>query len=151
SPDVVGWPFLLLATSGLAAVVVDRRGRSTAALLAAIGVQAIVLWIMARANGADTPYMALKMFYLAVYPLAAAASLAIARTWQAIDRAFGERSVLRGSAGSWFAWAAVLVLGAAIARPLVAARRARPAISEGAFLAGQWARTHAPAACVDYL
>src|SRR5262249_12022410 len=24
SPDVVGWPFLLLATSGLAAVVVDR-------------------------------------------------------------------------------------------------------------------------------
>jgi len=98
--------------------------------------------------------MALKMVYLAPYPLAAAAALALAGLWQVAVRASGAAAVgvwLRERAGGLVAWVLVLLLGGAVARPLVAAGRPTPVVSEPLYLAGQWARAHVQRACVDYL
>ena len=144
SPSVIGWTFLLLSAVGLGLATTERRSRGTLLLLAAIGVQALVLFAMAKANGADTPYMALKMMYLALYPLAAAATLALAAGWQAAVRG-------RPVQGEQLAWVLVALMGVALARQLVVAPRPTPVVSQGAYLAGQWARAHVPPACVDYL
>jgi hypothetical protein len=148
------WWFLLLSAIGLGLAVMQRHRRATALLVAAVAVQSATLFALARASGADTPYMALKTLYLAVYPFAAAASLALAGLWQVAVRASGTRVAgtwLSGRAGEWLAWGLVLVLGGAVARPLIAAPRPAPVVSEPLYLAGQWARDHVQRACVDYL
>jgi hypothetical protein len=38
-----------------------------------------------------------------------------------------------------------------VARPLIAAPRPRPIVTQPTFLAAQWARTQAPPQCIDYL
>ena len=60
-------------------------------------------------------------------------------------------ALLRGPAGGRLAWALVVLLGIAIARPLVAAPLPKPVISEPLYLAGLWARAHVQPACVEYL
>ena len=44
-------------------------------LLLVIALQALTLFVIAKAQGADTPYMAFKMVYLAIYPMAVLAAL----------------------------------------------------------------------------
>ena len=44
-----------------------------------IVLQAVTLFAIAKAQGADTPYMAFKMVYFAIYPLAILAAYALAR------------------------------------------------------------------------
>ena len=61
-----------------------RRGRATAALVAALGVQALALFKLNEGHGPGSSYMALKMVYLAVYPLAVAATVALAAGWEAL-------------------------------------------------------------------
>ena len=153
SPSEFGWWFLLLSAVGMGVATARRRGRATALLVAAIGVQAVTL-LAVRGTGAGGSYMALKMVYLAVYALAVASALALAAAWQTVVRVTSVGTggaLLRGRAGERLAWALVVLLGVAIARPLVAAPRPKPVISEPLALAGQWARAHVPPACVDYL
>src|SRR5262249_23037524 len=78
----IGWTFLLLSAGGLTLSLTKTRSRSVIAFLAAIAVQAIALFVLAKSRGADPPYLALKMMYLAIYPLAVCGALAIARLIQ---------------------------------------------------------------------
>ncbi len=79
----VGVVFPLLGAAGFVLSMRDRRARSAAWLLVAIAAQAAALYVVAEAKGAPTPYMALKMGYLAIYPMAVLGALVIgdARTW----------------------------------------------------------------------
>ena len=77
--ESVGWLLPLLTLIGLVVSAKDRRARVTIVFLLLIVLQAITLFAIATANGADTPYMAFKMVYLAIYPAAVLASLALAR------------------------------------------------------------------------
>jgi hypothetical protein len=110
-------------------------------LVGAIVAQAAALFWAARASGAAAPYLALKMAYLAIYPLAVGGALAIAALWIRIAGGRAER----------LAWMGVALLGIAVARPLATAQRPRPVVSQPTYLAGRWAREHLPVDCVDYL
>jgi hypothetical protein len=136
SVDLFGWWFLALALGGAILAAADRRARSIVWLLAAIALQAAALYLVATRSGADRPYLALKMAYLALYPLAVGAALALHR----IGRMAGR-----------MAWILVAALAIVVARPLIAERRPQPVVSEPMFLAGRWARANLPPACVDYL
>jgi hypothetical protein len=144
------WWFLGLSAAGVVAVSASRRGRATALLLAAIAAQAAALFALAKANGASVPYMAIKMAYLAIYPLAASATLAIALVWRAAGSA-SSGSPFRGRAGGWMAWMAVAILGGIVGRQALRAPIQKPMVSESLYLAGQWARVHVEPACVDYI
>jgi hypothetical protein len=175
SAGVFGRTFLVLSVVGLCLAATRREGRATTLLVGAIAAQAVVLFVLATSRGADTPYMAYKMIYLLIYPLAAAASLAIAEVWRILARlsngalAPGSRAscgttcgfgpVFAGGAGlpgaglhfsdTLLAWALLIVLGALIARQVTPAPV--PIVSESVYLAGLWARAHVQPACVDYL
>jgi hypothetical protein len=154
SPNEFGWWFLLLSAVGMAIATARRRSRGIALLAAAIGAQALALFVLTKGNGAGASYMALKMVYLAVYPLAVAASLTLAAAWQAVVRVSEVTTggaLLRGCARERLAWALVMLLGIAVARPLVAAPLPKPVISEPLYLAGQWALAHVQSTCVEYL
>jgi hypothetical protein len=147
----------LFAAAGLVVSLLDARGRAGSAgstgstgspaagsvpvFLSATLLQAAALYAVAKFTGADTPYMALKMVYLAMYPMAVLGAVAIAR---------GTGST--GSAGSLVtAWAAALAIGAVAVPPLVQAARPVPAVSMNLYDAGRWTRDHVPPACVDYI
>ena len=117
------------------------------ALVGALGLQALALFKLNEGHGPGSSYMALKMVYLAVYPLAVAAAVAVAAGWEASMR-WGGLNRERARVAAWILVASV---GIAIARPIVIAPRPRPAITERLNLAGQWARTHVNPECVDYL
>lgn len=142
SPRTLGWPFIVLAATGLAWSVRDRRARSAALLFAAIALQGAALIANARGSGATAPYLSLKMAYLAIYPLAVGAAVAIASAW---------RSIVRPATAARHAWVPVLIVAAGAARAMASAPPLKPTITQPVFLAGDWARAHVPAACVDYL
>jgi hypothetical protein len=142
SPAIAGWTFVVLAAVGLVLIAVDRRGRVTIALLAATLVQSLALFAVARMNGADTPYLALKMMYLVPYPLAIAAARTLAEIW---------RIGFQASRVDRYAWVAVLLVGAAVARRDAALPRPHPIVTETTYQAGRWVRDHVDPACVDYL
>jgi hypothetical protein len=124
----VGWLAAVAAIALMLAGPDRRRLRTAVVFLAALGVQAIVLALVAMSRGVETPYLALKMMYLAVYPLAiVAARLVPKRAW------------------SWALVAAGLV-ALVVYRP-----HATRIIRESTNDAGVWARDHVPPACVDYL
>ena len=162
--------FLLLAGVGVIVALMQRRARTVALLVAATAAQAAALYVVATMDGAARPYMALKMAFLMIYPLAVAASLTLAWVWTAVKvrlkpdttgvtpRAtstdgFGrtlQTPVASGFSRTW-PWALLAILAIVIARPLVAAPRPKPIVSQPLYLAGQWARENVPPACVDYL
>ena len=74
---VLGWVFPVLAVVGLVWAIATRRTQVTITFLLAIVVQTITLWFMSKSIGAETPYMAYKMGYLAIYPLAIFGALAL--------------------------------------------------------------------------
>jgi hypothetical protein len=171
TPAAIGWLFLGAGMVGTVLAVGDRRAQTIPLLLVAIALQAGALVMVARASGAETPYLALKMVYLAVYPLAVAGAYAVALASRAVFRgrsaeaspydtkkAYGTRAsadvqnVARGfSRAAAIAWTVVLLLAILVGRPLVATPRPTPPISNALLDAGRWARSHAPPACVDYL
>src|SRR6185295_14576668 len=63
------------ACVGIVAAATILPSRPTVWLMAAIALQAAALFVVATRSGADRPYLALKMVYLAIYPMAVAASL----------------------------------------------------------------------------
>jgi hypothetical protein len=144
------WLFLGLSAAGVIAVSSSRRGRPTALLLAASAVQAAALFALATWNGARVPYMAIKMAYLAIYPLAASAALALALLWRAAGSS-PAGSPFRGRAAQWTAWMVVAILGGAVGRQAARPPLQQPMVSESLYLAGRWARAHVEPACVDYI
>lgn len=149
SIDLFGWWFLVLALGGAILAATDWRARSIVWLLAAIAVQAAALFVLASRSGADRPYLALKMVYLAVYPLAISGGLALAFVAQPFRPAIARLKPRDPAA--LLAWPIVAILAIVVARPLIKDPRPKPVVSEPMFLAGRWARTNLPAACVDYL
>ena len=141
-----GWIFVTVAAAGLVFGVFDRRARATVLLTVSLLVQSITLYALARAGGASTPYMAFKMFYLLVYPLAVLGALAIATPWRlTVARAFPRRAVREA-----VAWSLLVVAVYAYRKPLTARPQA-PIISSDLDDAGRWARAQLESACVDYL
>lgn len=147
-----GWWFLLIAGAGVVAAAAERRARTTALLVAAIAVQAAVLYVVATMDGAARPYMALKMAFLVIYPLAVAAALTLARLWTAAQiRLEPSRATSTDGFRRALQWTVVAILAIAIARPIVAAPRPKPVVSAPLYVAGAWARENVAPACVDYL
>lgn len=135
----LGWFLPLIAVIGVICGLSDRRSRVTVVLLLVIALQALTLFIVAKAQGADTPYMAFKMVYLAIYPMAVLGALAIARVT--------GTTPVAGSIG----WVIATVLVAAAARPALATPRSVPAVSEDLYQAGKWMRANVGSTCADYL
>jgi hypothetical protein len=145
--DVLGWWFIALATAGIVFCATHRRARGVVLLVGAIAAQAAGLFAAAHASGAAAPYLALKMFYLAIYPMTVAIALMLAGAWRALVRAPGIRTTR-------LAWGLLVLVAIAVARPVAAAARARPkpVVTQPVFLAAQWTRAHSlPPDCIDYL
>lgn len=138
SAESVGWLLPLLAAIGAAAALSDRRARISAILLFIIALQSLTLFVVAMAQGAQTPYMALKMIYLAIYPMAVLGALAIAR--------LAGISRITETIG-WVAAAALLLA----ARPALNAPRPVPVVDGDLQAAGKHVRAQGLAACTDYL
>ena len=136
SLESLGWFFPLLAAAGVLIGARDRRARVTLALLLVIALQAVTLFAIAKSQGADTAYMALKMVYLAIYPTAILGVLAIASAARSHEIA---------------GWLLASALTIAAVRPALDAPRQLPAIDPDFYAAGQWVRANAGAPCVDYL
>ena len=139
SLDSIGWLLPALAAIGALAALSEPRTRITVALLLVIGLQAITLFAIAKAQGASTPYMAFKMFYLAIYPMAVLAAIGIARLAGA------------SRAPDTVGWLIAAVLLIFAARPALAGARTIPVVNEDLYAAGKWVRGHGGAACTDYL
>jgi hypothetical protein len=141
----LGWPFVLLGSTGILLAAGNRVFRVTTLLLAAIALQAVGLLVVARSGGAESPYLALKMMHFAIYPLAALSAVALAaavrRSTSRLDAA------LTGRTG----WGLVGAAAIATTASFAAVDRPAPPITEEVFRAGQWARDHVPVACVEYL
>ena len=138
APSATGWLFPLLALIGFCAAVGRRRGRAVVLFVAAIAAQAAVLFAVAKHQPTDTPYMALKMVYLAVYPLAVCGAIALTL-------------IVRPGARDWIAWAIVAAASLVIGRQLIVAPRDKPVVSAPLYRAGVWARANVPRGCVEYL
>ena len=150
SIDVFGAWFLVLASIGVVVAATNRPARSIVWLLAAIALQAGALFVVAAHSGADRPYLALKMAYLAIYPMAIAGAVVFAvvgRAFQARRDGGPKRAALR----TQVAWLIAAALFVVVARPLIKEPRPTRVVSEPMYLAGQWARANVPAECVDYL
>lgn len=138
---VVGWVFPLLAAIGVAAALRNRRARVTLAFALAITAQTITLWFMSKAIGAETPYMAYKMGYLAIYPLAILGALAI-------HLPFSRSAVsVRSAAG----WVVATVMTITVVQPAINVPRLVPVVSLDLYNAGRWMRTNVGPGCADYL
>ncbi len=146
TPATLGWAFTTLSAAGVLCSVAQRRARTLTLLLAAIALQAMALVLTARHAGAAAPYLALKMFYLAIYPLTVAIGSAAAAGWRAVPGA--ARGSRRREA---IAWALVGVVAVLVASQLARRPRAMPVVTQPVFLAAQWTRAHMSSDCVDYL
>jgi len=170
APAVFGWAFLLVCGAGMCVGLFSRRTRTVPLFLGAIALQAGALFLLAHARGSAAPYLALKMVYLAIYPLAVAGAVGTAVVWRTAVRAVsagvrpgsdpgltpscdqaGSRStqILQSSRAAL--WLLVAVFGIIVARSALRAPRPTPTISESLLRAGRWARANANAECVDYL
>jgi hypothetical protein len=150
---VYGWWFLVFSTCGLLLAAATPRARATVIFSAAIALQAFALYAVSRMSGNETPYLALKMFYLGIYPQAVGVVVAFATLWQLAIEATPSRIsrlLLNGNVATGLIWVCVGIVAVRSMRPIVAARPA-PIVSEPLYRAGTWARDHVPPECVDYL
>jgi hypothetical protein len=150
APAVFGWAFLLVCGAGVCVGLFGRRTRTIPLFLGAIVLQAGALFLLAQARGSAAPYLALKMVYLAIYPLAVAGAVGTAIAWRAMVHAPAARSL----ADRWqpaVLWLLLAVFGIIGARTALQVPRPTPTISESLLRAGLWARANANAGCVDYL
>jgi hypothetical protein len=139
SLESLGWLLPVLAAIGARAALSDPRTRISVALLIVILLQSLTLFVVAKAQGADTPYMSFKMFYLAIYPMAVLAAVGIARL---------ARATRAPDAVGWVL-AALLMIG--VVRPALAAPRSVPVVSDDLSAAGKWFRANVGTGCADYL
>ncbi len=143
SVGVYGWPFLMLSSAGLLLAVFDRRARPLALVALALALQIAGLWAYARWNN-NVPYMAMKMFYLALSMQAVGAAVAVGLLWH-----------WAGMTSSRAAWAltaaAFVVVAAPFERNPALAGGQRPAVVADIEQAGLWARANLPVSCIEYL
>ena len=144
SETVRPW-FSIAAAAAIGFALRQRRTRVVILLVGAIAVQAAALTATARSNAAETPYLALKMVYLAIYPVAVAIAVMTAALWRIATLRVPR---LRTTAA---AWVTVAAIGVAVARPLAAAPRPKPVVTNDVLHAAEWAEAHASPACIDYL
>ena len=135
-PVGVEWLVLGLAVIGLLIAAREYSSRSLVWISLALAMQAAALWLLARNQNAATPYMAIKMAYLAVYPVVAAAALAVNR----ISR--------RHAVIAWVIAAATLTFAVDDLREK---RRQEPIVTPDLYAAGVWAREHFAPEQIDYL
>ncbi len=147
----VGLPLLLLAVAGTVTALSSGPGRVTVVLLAAIALQGLALFVVARVSGADSPYMALKMPHLAIYPMAALAALALASVWRLLERVVAAIVRLPRAWTSAIAWLLVAGCVGWTAVRFASVPQPERAITENAYRAGRWARDHVPTNCIEYL
>lgn len=139
SRESLGWLLPLLTVIGALPALLDPRTRISVALLLVTGLQMLTLLVIAKSQGAHTPYMAYKMVYLAIYPMAVLGATGIARM----------AGASRASDTAGWLVAAVLLVGAA--RPALTASRSVPVVSDDLYSAGKWVRANGVAACADYI
>lgn len=148
-----GAPLVALAVAGGALSVVQQRGRACGLFLFAVLAQASAFHVLATRAGAAQPYMALKMGYLILWPMAACSVLAVGEGWAWLAR-FAP-TLATGTRGRVVASVLMLVTLALVARPLAARptllHPLPPAVSLPVYEAGRWARAHVPPGCVEYL
>ncbi len=151
----LGWALPLLAIAGMVAGLRDRRARVTIVLLVLIVLQAFALFAIAKIQGADTPYMAFKMVYLAIYPAAVLAAVAMASPERAWLTTKGEPSESKGapgeSKGAPLGWIVAAILVVIAVRPTLTAPRVIPVVDLDLYEAGKWTRANVGQTCVDYL
>jgi hypothetical protein len=150
APAVFGWAFLLVCGAGVCVGLFGRRTRTIPLFLGAIVLQAGALFLLAQARGSAAPYLALKMVYLVIYPLAVAGAVGTAVAWRMVVRAPAARSL----ADRWqpvVLWLLLAVFGIIVTRTAMQVPRPTPTISESLLRAGRFARANANAGCVDYL
>jgi len=139
SLESLGWFLPLVAIAGVLVAGGDRRARVTIVMLTVIVLQSITLLAIAMAQGADTPYMAFKMVYLAIYPMAVLGAYALKR---------GVGSGEWGETRGWLMAATLLVVAV---RPALISPRSIPVVDLDLYAAGQWLRSNGGAACSDYI
>jgi len=137
--SATGWIFPVLGLAGLIVAIPRRPARTTVVTVAAIAAQAAVFFALAKRGPSDTPYMALKMMYLAVYPLAVCGAVAL------------TSGLAKAGLHEAIAWVAVSILALVIGRTVMVTPRDRPVVSLPLYRAGEWARANVPANCVEYL
>jgi hypothetical protein len=139
-PGMTGWLLIALAVVGAARAWARPSVRVTLWFAGAVVLQAFALWLLARARGAATPYMAMKMIYLGVHPAAVLGAIGLGAIVQRIRA---------GATGA--AWAAALVICAVGVRTAVSSPAPPPIVDVDLDAMGRWARAALPPACVDYL
>jgi hypothetical protein len=143
--EVVGWPFFALSAAAVVAAVFQRRTRVLVLFVAAIALQAAGLLLAAYSSGAAAPYLAIKMFYLAIFPMSVAVAVMLAEIWRG---AAARVAPLRSPNIAWVVAALACVIAV---RSVMAAPRPKPVVTEPVLRAADWARQHASPACIDYL
>jgi len=144
TPATLGWVLLTLGPAGVLVAATDRRARSVPVLLGAILLQAAALAALARARHATAPYLALKMAYLAVYPLSVGGAYVLAAVVGSLSRRFHHAEPI-------LSWLIACLLFVFAFQSLRSSPRPVPVVTDALFDAGRWARAHVPPACVDYL
>jgi len=147
SLESLGWLLPLLAAIGIVFSLSDRRARVTIVLLMAIVLQAVTLFAIAKAQGADTPYMAFKMVYLAIYPAVVLGAFAIANPERVRLARRREPDQSKGALG----WVIAALLVILVVRPVLNAPRSIPVVDLDLNAAGQWLRANGGGTCSDYL
>jgi hypothetical protein len=141
--------FLAASIAGVIPALFLRRARATLVFTAAVLAEAAALFAAARTRGTGTPYMALKMFYLLVYPQAALAALACAA---AVDRlSVRIMSLTRTPVPALLLAVSVGAASFAHARTVIARPLSEPAITEPLARAADWVAAHGHPGCVEYL
>lgn len=140
----------ILAAAGLLFVGRRRDVRPTVVLLGAMAAQAAVLFVVAKSAGADTAYMAAKMFYLAVYPLAVFAALGAHEVIDLVGRAW-PRAAWGRRATAGLTVLLVAGTGALVVRGEVRATKPRTSLSLEMQQAARWLRDRGTTSCVDYI
>jgi len=153
----VGLPLIVLGICGALLLMTRRSGRPTLFFVCALAAQTLALYVVATRSGAPQPYMALKMFYLWLRPIALCATLAVAWLWWQISVRVPSHEPGGASSTrlSRLAWSVPVLTLLAAAWPLwTHPQRLHPkppAISAPLYDAGRWARTNLPAGCIEYL
>jgi hypothetical protein len=150
---VYGVLFLAAWIAGFALALIDRRRRALVVFVFALAGQTAALLMLALRSGATTPYMALKMAYLALYPQAVAGAIACAAVWRAGQWLIASRrpAATPPASGAREAWVIVLLLACAAVPRAIARQPASAVIGEDLARAARWTRANAPPGCVDYL
>jgi hypothetical protein len=144
-----GWPFLALTIVGTGAAV--RRWRAMLPLVvftAACLLQVAGLIVLQHLLRATNYYLGFKTVHLLVYAMVMLAGLGLAAAWRWLSSAAPQAWRTSPARAAWVVPA--MVVAALLRSDLPAAPLSSP-LAEPVYRAGQWARTHVPANCVDYL